>query len=275
MTNYLELLPEHIEKYIGEHDLYLQVFKGKETKKMAGRPPLFFVHGAYSGSWMWCKYIPHFVENGWDCYAMDLRSHYKSRVLDLSVITFKDYLSDLEEVLQECPDPPILVGFSMGGLICQKIAETEALAGMILIDSTINKEVRDKVPFHSLTQNQLQMIEPAPIRHEHETIDETEADITFQKRYYQMESAKVFGEIGTWIEGVEGISIDNSRISCPVLVIKSISSLEKETRGREEAAYFSGEYFGLADTTHTGLLMGTRHKEVVKRIVDWLEKNTQ
>lgn len=273
MKNYLENLPRSTEKYVGKDDLYLQIYQGRERKEIQKRPPLLFIHGAFSGSWMWCKYISHFVDNGWDCYVMNLRSHYKSRVQDLSVVTFEDYIEDVEVILEEMTETPILIGFSMGGIICQKISENKKIAGMILIDSTINKEVANLVPFQLITKNNLAIIEPAPVRNETKTIDETADDIAFQKRYYQMESAKVFEQIGTWLAGVEGISIDNQRLHCPVLVIKSINSQEKDERGRAEAAYLNAEYLGLNETTHTGLLMGIRYEEVVNKLLSWLKSS--
>lgn len=44
--DYTQLLPNHIEKYIGEHDLFLEIYEGE------ARPPLLFVHGGYTGSWI-------------------------------------------------------------------------------------------------------------------------------------------------------------------------------------------------------------------------------
>ena len=100
---------------------------------------------------MWSKYLPHFIREGWTCYVMNLRSHYRSRVLDMTQITFEDYLEDIHEVVQvvqaECGVTPVLIGFSMGGILSQKVAETAGLAGLVLIDSSLCREVHDKVPY--------------------------------------------------------------------------------------------------------------------------------
>lgn len=150
MIDFTQLLPEHEIKTIGEHDLYLEIYEGNpafHSEKPVKRPPLLFVHGAYTGSWMWSKYIPHFVEQGWTCYVMNLRSHYKSRVMDMTKITFDDYLEDIREVLAQCDEPPVLIGFSMGGILSQKIAETITLTGLVIIDSSLSQEVHQLIPY--------------------------------------------------------------------------------------------------------------------------------
>lgn len=124
MIDYTQFLPEHEVKRMGKRELHVEVYWGNprsDATTMSTRPPLLLVHGAYTGSWMWSKYIPHFVEHGWTCYAMNLRSHYRSRVMDMTRITVEDYLEDIREVLSLLDEPPILVGFSMGGILSQRL----------------------------------------------------------------------------------------------------------------------------------------------------------
>lgn len=273
MIDYTKILPKHIEKYIGENDLYLEIFDGESAFEVGEKhPPLLFVHGAYTGSWMWSKYIPHFVSQGWKCYVMNMRSHYKSRVLDLTKISFEDYLEDIKVVIEECNEPPIIIGFSMGGILSQKIAETEGLSGLVLIDSSISKEVNEIEPYKERFEISSSNILPAPAREEGFSIDESADDIDFQKKYLTMESSKALSACGCWIRGTEGISINSSLIACPCLVIKAVNSEDDERRGRATAKHLKAEYLGLLNTTHTGLLVGQRYKEVVDRVMKWLER---
>lgn len=51
MTDYTRLLPEHEVKKIGEHDLHLEIFQGTpphDEETTTKKPPLLFVHGAYT-----------------------------------------------------------------------------------------------------------------------------------------------------------------------------------------------------------------------------------
>ncbi|KAA8755974.1 alpha/beta hydrolase family protein [Paenibacillus sp. UASWS1643] len=275
MTDYTKLLPIHEVKKIGEHDLHLEIFKGPpiyDAETVTKKPPLLFLHGAYTGSWMWSKYILHFVQQGWTCYVMNLRSHYKSRVMDMTRITFDDYLEDVREVLAGINEPPILIGFSMGGILSQKIAETSTLAGLVVIDASISKEVHDTVPYPEKDRETVsEIIMPAPVRQEFASIDETAEDIAFQRKYLQTESAKAFATFSV-LRGADGVSINGDLIHCPSLVIKAVSCEDEDQRGQLTAKQLGAAYAGLWDTTHTGLLVGQRYVEPVKLILEWLNR---
>jgi len=273
VKDYTKILPNHTEKYIGEKDLFLEIYEGEvKSEKLIKRPPLLFVHGAYTGSWMWSKYIPHFVKEGWKCYMLNLRGHYKSRSVDFTDINFADYIEDIKEVIAECGEEPIIIGFSLGGILSQKVAETVDLMGLILVDSSISREVNQIVPYDILFEDKLGMVQPAPVREEASSIDESEEDIAFQKKYLSMESAKALLECGCWIKGVQGVSIDANLITCQALIIKSVNNLEDDKRGRAEAEHLKGEYSGYWKTTHTGLLVGQKYNEIVERILEWLKR---
>jgi esterase/lipase len=272
MKDFTKMLPEHEEEYIGENDLFLELYKGAEQmESLVKRPPLLFVHGAYTGSWMWSRYLPHFIENGWDCYVMNMRSHYKSRSMDMTTITFEDYLEDIREMAVECGEAPILIGFSLGGILCQKAAESLKIRGLILVDSCISREVNDMVPYAELQEEVLGMIVPAPVR-EDSSIDESEDEVAFQRKYLSMEASKPLLACGCWIKGIKGISVASDKIICPVLVIKSVGKEEDDRRGRAEAEHLSAEYTGFWNTSHTGLLVGQRYQEVTDSILKWLER---
>jgi len=274
MTDYTQCLPEHEVKKIGEHDLHLEIFEGTpphDEKTTTKKPPLLFVHGAYTGSWMWSKYIPHFVQHGWTCYLMNLRSHYKSRVMDMTKITFDDYLEDIREVLAEFNEPPVLIGFSMGGILSQKIAEAVTLAGLVVIDASLSKEVHELIPYPESDRITPGIIMPAPVRDELTSIDETAEDIAFQRKYLQTESAKAFATFSV-LCGADGVSINGDLIHCPSLVIKAVSCDDEDRRGKLTAKQLHAEYAGLWDTTHTGLLVGQRYMEPVELILGWLNR---
>ncbi|MUT68587.1 alpha/beta fold hydrolase [Paenibacillus sp. NEAU-GSW1] len=271
MNDYTKSLPEHTVKYIGENDLFLEIFEGILPESGQQRPPLLFVHGAFTGSWMWSKYIPHFISKGWNCFVMNMRSHYKSRHMDMTRITFEDYLEDVMQAIVECGVPPIVIGFSMGGILSEKLAETVDIAGLVLLDSVVSREVNEAVPYNSLGQLFSEIVVPAPIREELASADESADDIAFQNKYLAIESAKAFNAFIFSPES-NGISIDSHSIGCPSLVIRAVNSEDDERRGQAQAKLLRGEYKGLWNTTHTGLLAGQRYREAVDAITDWLER---
>jgi len=275
MPDYAKERPEHTEKYIGENDLFLEIFHGRGDSRQSVRPPLLFVHGAFTGSWMWSKYIPYCISAGWNSYCINLRGHYKSRSADFTKILFEDYLEDIRlvisEIVEECGTPPIVIGFSMGGILSQKLAESVGIAGLVLIDSSICREVHAEVPYRDLALRMPGLVVPAPARDEQISIDETFEDIAFQRKYLSMESAKAFDAFSFHF-GAEGISVEGERITCPSLVICAVNDESDDHRGRATARHIGGEYLGLRGTTHTGLLVGQRYSEAVSRIIDWLAR---
>ncbi|MGZ2487920.1 pimeloyl-ACP methyl ester carboxylesterase [Rhizobium pisi] len=278
MRDYARELPEHTARYFGENDLFLEIFRGNHRSDEADRPPLLFVHGAFTGSWMWSKYLPHFMAAGWDSYCINLRGHYKSRSVDFTKVGFEDYLEDIREAISEiageCGAAPVVIGFSMGGIISQKLAESVRIAGLVLIDSSISREVHDEAPYQGLVPQAPGPVIPAPAREEQSSADETPEDIAFQRKYLSMESAKAFGAFSFHF-GAQGISVDGGKITCPSLVISAVSDEASDHRGQVTARHMGGEYLGLWGTTHTGLLVGQRYHEAVSRIMTWLDASME
>src|SRR5579859_2108388 len=73
--------------------------------------PLLFVHGAWGGSWIFSQYLPYLAAGGWDCYALNLRGHYKSPAAELTGMTLWDYARDVARIVRRLPSPPVLIGF--------------------------------------------------------------------------------------------------------------------------------------------------------------------
>lgn len=92
------------------------------------RPPLCFVHGGYSNSRCWQEnFIPHFQAQGHDCYAVDLPGHGESPGREaLNGFGLDDYAVALGEALAALrpPQPPVLVGHSMGCLVVERYLGT-------------------------------------------------------------------------------------------------------------------------------------------------------
>ncbi|MCR6636093.1 alpha/beta fold hydrolase [Devosia sp.] len=275
MSDYTRNLPAADICHLGPNDLFVELHRGKRSAdEHSNRPPLLFVHGAFTGSWMWAKYIPHFIAHGSDAFYLNLRGHYKSRSVDLSRVVFADYLADIELAIDTIIDgyqvAPILVGFSMGGLLSLKTAESTSLSGLVLIDSSIPSQVHTMAPYAHPPAPITGLVVPAPLRPENSSLDETLEDIAFQRKYLSLEAANVFRNLARPY-GETGISVAGENITCPSLVISAISHPDDDLRGQALALHTRSEYFGLPGTTHTGLLVGQRYGEVVTRILAWLD----
>jgi pimeloyl-ACP methyl ester carboxylesterase len=101
------------------------------------RPPLLFVHGAWSGAWIWDEhFLGFFAERGWDAHALSLRGHAGSPAPGpLRHVSLGDYVEDVARVAASLPRTPVLVGHSMGGAIVQRYLAAHDAAGAALLCS--------------------------------------------------------------------------------------------------------------------------------------------
>lgn len=113
----------------------LRVTEATPAEPAAVRPPLLFVHGASHAAWAWEEHwMPAAAASGWRSYAVELRGHGASGGRErLRWTPLRHYVHDVLQVITELPEPPVLVGHSMGGLVVQHVlARYPAAAGVLI-----------------------------------------------------------------------------------------------------------------------------------------------
>lgn len=88
---------------------------------------LVIVHGACEHGGRYEHVAGVAVERGWNVVIADLRGHGRSEGVPVHVMSFEQYLADLDLVFNEfalAPDDTALLGHSMGGLIAIRYVET-------------------------------------------------------------------------------------------------------------------------------------------------------
>ena len=101
----------------------------------ASRPPVLFVHGSYCGAWVWQEhFIPYFAERGYGSTALSFRGHGESKgKRSLHQFGISDYVADVEQVARGLSRPPIVIAHSLGAKVAERFAETNPVAGVILL----------------------------------------------------------------------------------------------------------------------------------------------
>lgn len=101
------------------------------------KTPLLLVHGAWQGAWCWkAHFIDFFAKQGYSVHALSLRGHGESEgQTRLRWSRIADYVDDLDQVVQQLPRPPIVIGHCMGGFVVQKYLERCAAPAAILLAS--------------------------------------------------------------------------------------------------------------------------------------------
>jgi pimeloyl-ACP methyl ester carboxylesterase len=102
------------------------------------KPPLLFIHGLAHGAWCFAEHwVGAAAAAGYPAYALSLRGHGRSDgATALNKTSMRDYVADVMQVITTLPEPPVLVGHSMGALIAQLVAERYPARGVVLLTPT-------------------------------------------------------------------------------------------------------------------------------------------
>jgi pimeloyl-ACP methyl ester carboxylesterase len=108
----------------------------KRPEYISHSTPLLFIHGAWHGAWCWENFLPYFAEHGYEVYALSLRGHGNSAGKEgIRWYSVKDYLADVDQIVNSLKKKPVLIGHSLGGYVTQKYLETHAVPAGILLAS--------------------------------------------------------------------------------------------------------------------------------------------
>ncbi len=187
------------------------------TRRPAGtaRPvPLLFVHGAFSGAWIWdAHFLPWFAAQGWEAHAVSLRGHGGSEGREqLHGFGLSDYIDDvLAAAAERCAVPPVLIGHSMGGIVVQRALARRRFPAAVLMAST---------PPHGLWSSTLGLawrapdvlgqmatlmtfgtaaVDPRAVRRAMFSDSTPAEEAARYEPFLQEESRRILAEIGGWI----------------------------------------------------------------------------
>ena len=80
------------------------------------------IHGAWHGAWCWTKVVPLLKQAGHTVIAPDLPGHGQDHTPP-EQITLEAYVSRVVSILEQVPEPVILVGHDLGGMVISQVAE--------------------------------------------------------------------------------------------------------------------------------------------------------
>ncbi|WAC93463.1 alpha/beta hydrolase [Mycobacterium sp. Aquia_213] len=109
----------------------------RAPQRESGKPPLLFVHGAWHGAWCWDEYfLDFFAEKGYRTLALSLRGHGNSTApKSMRLCSIADFVADVDSVARTLPEPPVVVGHSLGGFVVQKYLESHDAPAAVLLAS--------------------------------------------------------------------------------------------------------------------------------------------
>ncbi|MGQ0643399.1 MAG: alpha/beta hydrolase [Gemmatimonadaceae bacterium] len=92
-------------------------------------PPVLAVHGAFGHPEQLTTLMTALAGRGIMIYALALRGHDRGTSSAVEGLGVLDYVRDVHQMIQHMRARPVLLGHSMGGSICEKVAEKSRVRG--------------------------------------------------------------------------------------------------------------------------------------------------
>jgi pimeloyl-ACP methyl ester carboxylesterase len=109
----------------------------RAPRSASDKPPILFVHGAWHGAWCWDEhFLDYFAEKGYRSVALSLRGHGNSTApKSMRLCSIADFVDDIDTVAKSLPEPPVVIGHSLGGFVVQKYLESHDAPAAVLLAS--------------------------------------------------------------------------------------------------------------------------------------------
>jgi len=248
-----------------------------------------FIHGAFCGGWCFADIMPAFAQRGWSCQAPDLPFHVPSptRMPDpqLGKQSIADYTRDMAVFVARFPEPPVIVGHSMGALIGQQLAAQGLARALVLLapaspwgvlpstqaEMTLAKGLMQASPFWNKALN--------PSFEVAKGDSLASLDPQAQRRIFDMfsaESGLALFELFFWMfDEQRATAVDAAKVTCPVLVVSgSDDKVISPATGRKVAALYANATFEEDPGRGHFLIMEEGAAQLAARCAEWVGKVT-
>jgi pimeloyl-ACP methyl ester carboxylesterase len=218
---------------------------------MSNRPPVVLVHGAANSSAVWAFWAHHLRDLGWDAHPLDLRGHGQGASADLALTSMSDYADDVAGFARRFSTMPIVIGWSMGGLIAMMVASAGVAHACVGLAPSLPASREDSsVPLRKGTfgPEEYGIVSDDPAQ------QPSMPDLDLEER------AIALGSLGPESrqardERKRGIVI--RELSCPLLIVTGTG--DTDWRGPTHANLeLSADYLSVDNCSHWGLVLNRR-----------------
>ncbi len=249
---------------------------------------IFMIHGMWSTAHDWDNYRRFFEAKGYRCIAPTLPYHdmdpHAEPDARLGTASLLDYADVLEQELRELDEKPIVMGQSMGGLLAQMLGArglakllvllTPATpAGILAITPSVIRgfwSTQTKWGFWKKPMRQTFAEAEYSMMH---LLPESERKAIYDRFVY--ESGRAAFEIGYWFLDTRCTTrIDESRVTCPVLVVGATqdritpASVVRRVAKKYKAVATYKEF-----ENHAHWVLGEpRWEEIAEYVYGWLRR---
>jgi pimeloyl-ACP methyl ester carboxylesterase len=248
------------------------------------------IHGAFCGGWCFSDMMPVLTGRGFECLAPDLPFHVPgpARTPDpqLAGQSVADYTRDMAEFVRRLPEPPVIVGHSMGGLVAQQLAAMGLAQAILLLapappwgvlpstaqEMVLAKGLMQAAPFWDKALN--------PSFEVAKGDSLASLDPEAQRRIFDMfspESGLALFELFFWMfDEKRATAVDTGKVTCPVRVVSGADDrVIAAATGRKIAELYSQATFAEERGAGHLLIMEKGAAGLAGRCADWLETVTR
>ena len=192
--------------------------------------PVLMVHGAFCGGWAFDAFRKPFEAAGHACIAPDLRGHGAADPASAATnVSMADFADDIAALIRAQPEPPVLIGHSMGGLVAQMAAARAPVRALILLAPSAPwgvqggslEEAISAVSLYALGPFWAQSIDPdygLAARYSLDRMDKAARKAVFDRM--KRESGRAMWEtLNWWLDPFMTTSVAREKIKAPVLAL--------------------------------------------------------
>ena len=230
-------------------------------------PPVILVHGAANSASVWRLWQKELAERGWSSYALDLRGHGNAEPIDIATTGMHDYAVDVGRLVDGMRQKPVIVGWSMGGLVAQIVAGSGRAAAWVGLEpSPPAQKVDDSLPLRTgvFDPTEYGIISSDPLA------QPVMPDLDIEERKIALTTLGPESRLAR-DERKRGVVIDS--VPCPMLVVMGTGP-EGQARQGFDAAWLDSDTLVVEGVSHWGLVLNRRVlRKLVDEVVGWLGVN--
>lgn len=232
---------KHTKDWLGD----LLIRKVEPVNADPTRPCWIMVHGGGQGGWVFERWQKLAAHSGWTTLAVTLPGHEPTHPLPIEqycLLTLFDYRDAVETAINTLElHAPILLGHSLGGMVCQCVAERQPVRGLVLLSSAGPAQLGARRPLLPADIPVSRSAEEARQRYFHSANEET----------IRQTLARLVPESPSALNTSGGrYAISLGKVDCPVLAIHGREDRTDVPSADSLASLYAGTAIELAQTGH-------------------------